>query len=637
MSKKHKNIAVLMTALDSDVQAEILKGIEDWGKTRGCNITVFLWFTGAYEKDKHNLGELNIINLPDLNLFDGVILFANVLHMENNRKKLERLIEKLTCPVVCIGAKMDHCYYINSDTYTAMRQLVEHFVKDHGVRKIHFVKGVSGNVDAEARFRAYVDVLSENGIPVIPERISQGDFYVTGGELAAKEILSSKQSFPEAIICANDIMAITISDILKEKGYRIPEDVMISGYDFSIEGQNCVPRLTTVRCRFKELGSEACRVLLEVLQGADLPKEFLLADEVVLDESCGCRKELPNLCKDSRSTDVFQRKIIHQMIELEKDIMAGDGYDDWLESLKSFISQIDPPEFYCCVNENFRESVFEQGSIEQERMSQEERLEYSPKIQVTLAYQNGVFKHKNAFESKYAFDDLFQDTEQVKTYIFSPLHYLDRNYGYLVFVDSQFPIANQLYISWLINMGDSIENIRQKNLLRNAMKRLDEMYIRDSLTGVYNRFGMERFFGSIKQKCLVSNIDMQVSFVDVDGLKMINDKFGHDEGDRIINATAEALQKHAGKYYVIRYGGDEFIVMGTVHSSDEVETYWENVKKEVEDYNANRRKQAELSFSYGYDVFHIDPKTYLDDCIRITDNKMYMDKNRKKIKMDSEK
>ena len=62
-----------MTALDTDAQANTLKGIEEYAKEHNCNVAVFVWFTGTFEKDKHNSGELNIVNLPDLNLFDGII------------------------------------------------------------------------------------------------------------------------------------------------------------------------------------------------------------------------------------------------------------------------------------------------------------------------------------------------------------------------------------------------------------------------------------------------------------------------------------------------------------------------------------------------------------------------------------
>lgn len=633
---QHKNIAVLMTGVDSDGQAESLKGIEDYAKSHNCNVAVFLWFTGTYEKDKHNSGEINIVNLPDLNLFDGVILFSNALHMKNNREHIEKLLEELTCPLVCIGCKIKDAPQICTDNYGAMRELVEHYVVDHSMRRIHFVKGVEGNPDAEARFRAYVDVLTEHGIPVVPERISQGDFYVTGGELAAKEILNAGNAFPEAIVCANDVMAITICDILTKKGYRVPEDVVISGYDYSLEGLNHSPKLTTVRCRFKSLGETACKVLFDRIEDKETPEIVALPDEVIYEESCGChgRHDTDEASRQRMicGMDIARRIYVHQMIMLEKNIIEDTTYEHWLASMKEFVSQINPPEFYCCVNEDFVEKIFESGGIEQEDMDEEERLAYSSTSNVILAYQGEVFKNKAPFESRYGFDGIFQDTEYGKLYIISPLHYLDRNFGYFVFVDSSFPVANQMYVSWLISMGNAIENIRKQSLLRNAMKRLDEMYIKDSLTGAYNRFGMERFFTELKHKCLRTKTLMQVSFIDIDNLKKINDRYGHEEGDRIISAAAEILQKKTKKSYVVRYGGDEFIVIGTVSNEKEIEDYWKRVEEEVVKYNILEENKAELSISYGFDVFKVDATTYLEDCIRVTDNKMYISKNQKKQK-----
>ncbi len=634
---RFKNIAVLMTALDSEAQTVALKGIEEFGKSRGYNIAVFLWYTGAFEKDKHNLGEVNIVNLPDLSLFDGVIVFANVFHIEHNRKMIEEILEKLTCPIVCIGCKIKDYYSIRTDNYTAMRKLVEHFVVDHKVKDIHFVKGIEGNEDAAERYRAFEDVMNEHNIPILPERISQGDFYVTGGEEAAEEILNCVLPFPEAIICANDVMAITICDILMERGYRVPDDVIISGYDYSIESQSHYPRITSVRSRFMELGMEACKILLDVLAGKDIEKDTYLPDEVILDESCGCEdKSVMYMEKDShvvRGEDIARRKMLHQLIRLEKNLTEGEGLEDWMESLRQFVPKIDVSEFYCCVNEGFVENVFELDILEQEEMTTEERLAYSRLSNPILAYKNGAFVTKPAFESKYAFDDMFKDADKCKLYIFSPMHYLERNFGYFVFVDSAFPINNQLYISWLIKMGDSIENIRKQSMLQNAMNRLDDMYIRDSLTGVYNRFGMERHFAEIKRKCMMSRISMQLSFIDLDNLKKINDVYGHETGDEIISAAATILQEESGKYYVTRYGGDEFIVMGTVHNKTEVEEYWERVQQRIAQYNAGDRK-AELSMSFGYDIFKVEAKTYLDDCIRVTDKMMYEEKNRKKQKVN---
>lgn len=630
---RYKNIAVLMTALDSQSQAEEFRGIEEYAKKHGCNLAVFLWFTGAFEKEKHNLGEVNIVNLPDLSLFDGIILIGNALHIEENCKMIEEILDELTCPIVCIDCKLKDYYSIRTDSYTAMRNLVEHFVHEHKARDIHFVRGVEGNEDAEDRFRAYTDVLTENGIPILPERISQGDFYVTGGEKAAAEIMDCVLSFPQAIICANDVMAITISDILMENGYRIPEDVIISGYDYSIEAQSHWPRITSVRSQFHEIGYKACEILVDVLEGKEVSREMFLSDEVVLDESCGCSdKNNEMVDKDTRKVKgeaIAKRKMIHQLLTLEKSFSECEDLEDWLEAVKGFIPKVEVSEFYCCVNEGFADKLFEMDIMEQEEMTISQRISFTKTVYPILAYKNGVFKSKPAFKAKYALDELFKDSDKCKTYIFSPLHYLERTFGYVVFADSDFTVSNQLYISWLISMGNSIENIRKQSLLHNAMKRLEDMYVRDSLTGVYNRFGLDRSFAEIKQKSMMSRIKMQLSFIDLDNLKGINDKYGHEMGDEIITAAATILQKEAGKCRVARYGGDEFIVIGTARDVKEAEEYWERVERGIKEYN-RKRETALLSMSFGYDVFNVEGKTVLEDCILAVDKKMYEKKRQKK-------
>lgn len=630
---RFKNIAVFMTAVDSDAQASVLRGIEAYGKERGYNVSVFHWFTGAFEKEKHNMGEVNIIYLPDLNLFDGVIVIGNALHIDSNRKRIEKLLEKLSCPIVCVGCQIKGCYSVQVDNYNSMRKIVEHFVHDHKAKDIHFVKGIEGNIDAIARYQAYEDVLRENNIPILPERISQGDFYVTGAEKAAEEILNCVLPFPEVIICANDITAITICDILTEKGYRVPEDVMISGYDYSIEAQNHFPRITSIRTKFHEMGAMAGRVLTDALAGVEVPKTVFLTDELMLDESCGCGKYTDDMGEKDRrilrGQEIARRKMIHQLIRLEKNYSECESVEEWLEAVRDFIVKVDVREFYCCVNEGFADKIFKSDIMEQEEMTLKEKISFSKTAYPIIAYKDGVFRNKPAFESRYGLDELFKESDKPKLYIFSPFHYQDRTFGYFVFADSDFTISNQLYVNWLIGMCNSIENIRKQSMLQNAMKRLEDMYVRDSLTGVYNRFGLNRQFADVKQKCMMSKLDMQVSFVDLDGLKKINDEYGHEMGDEIIATAASILQGESDRYSVARYGGDEFIVIGTVRDESELEEYWERVQKRIDEYN-KKQKVAHLSMSFGYDIFKVGSKTTLEDCIQVSDGKMYAVKRKKK-------
>lgn len=635
MAGRLKNIAVLCTAIDSEAQMRMIKGIERFGQEHGCNIAVFTWFTGFYEKEKHNLGEVNIVNLPDLNLFDGVILTANVLHIEFNRKLIFDLLKTVKVPVVSIGARVEGCYYVGADTYKTMRALVEHFVVDHGMRRLHFVTGAAGNQDSEDRFRAYKDVLEEYGIPLEEERVTQGDFYIGGGEKAAKQILNSSLPFPEAVICANDMMALTLCNSLQQKGYSIPMDVAVSGYDQTLEGQQSIPMLTTAKICTDKQGEAACKLLLALSRGEEVPAEQLIADELVLGESCGCEQlDIHKRYQAQRRTigkEAFQRNAIFYMHKMEKDIMEGDEFQDWINALKNFVINIDPPEFFYCVNEGFAQKTFETGIAGQENMTRQERREYSEMIDVKVAYRNGQFFTKGLFPSRYALDELFNETEGGKLYIFNPVHYKDRNYGYFVFVNSRFPIDNNMYVTWLLNMGHAIENIRKQKLLHHAVEEMDEMYVRDSLTGVYNRFGMERVIDELLKKCGGHDKKLFLAFADADGLKKINDKFGHEKGDLIIRNMARCLKEARRDYAVVRYGGDEFLVMGLAEDSNTPEVYWQQVEQLRQEYNQQEQESGcVLDFSYGYELVDLEPDTNVLDYVRLADQSMYENKKRKK-------
>ncbi len=630
---KRKNIAVIMTALDTDNQAEILKGIELCGKSNGCNVAVFAWFSGNIEIGSHNQGEMNIAMLPDLNLFDGIILFADAFHVKQNKEKLEKKLEKVSCPIVTIGCRYKNAPSIWADNYAGMRCLMEHLVRDRGMRKLHFVRGIEGNIDAEARYKAYLDVLNENKIPVEPERITQGDFYVIGGEKAAYDVLNSSLPFPEAIVCANDTMAITVYDILAKKGYCIPEDVLITGYDYTFECRIHYPEIVSVKMNSFDMGMKACTALLGVIAGEKVESDYWVSDEVIFndDQNGHGKKESTRLFVDKEMvSDSVRRVMIHHMINFEKNIMEIVGFDSWKNIVQQFVKQVNPGAFYCCVNKGFIENVFRNATVEQETRSSEEWLAYSEDAGPIIAYKDGEFFEKAPFPSKYGLDTMFEDSQDAKLYIFSPLHYLDRNYGYLVFVDSTFPLANPLYILWLNSIGNSVENMRKHTMLINAMVKLDDANIRDPLTGVYNRFGMERYFAIIKEKCIDKQMFLHLSFADIDGLKKINDVFGHEEGDRIIRDTGHILQEAAGDSYVVRYGGDEFIVMGAAFSEQEAQNYWARVQQTIAAYNAEHEGMAMMSISAGCNLVRLDPYSVLDDCIGEADKKMYEEKKKKK-------
>ena len=127
-----------------------------------------------------------------------------------------------------------------------MADMVRHFVVHHGFRDICFMQGKMSYPDARDRYQGFLDVMEEAGIPVTEHMVFEGDYWREKGKQAVDWFMEGRETYPQAIICSNDHMAVSVCDELKRRGVRIPEDVCVSGYDNTLESMRYFPSITSV-------------------------------------------------------------------------------------------------------------------------------------------------------------------------------------------------------------------------------------------------------------------------------------------------------------------------------------------------------------------------------------------------------
>ena len=149
----------------------------------------------------------------------------------------------------------------------------------------------------------------------------------------------------------------------------------------------------------------------------------------------------------------------------------------------------------------------------------------------------------------------------------------------------------------------------------------------DVLSGLFNR----QYLGNLllmcgeKKDCGVPAAIM----LDIDGLKNINDSFGHVVGDDAISTAGRILHKAVGdKGVLCRYGGDEFIVLMHINSQEEIIDMIDLIKTQVALFNDSKKKPYEISFSIGYSIYE-GKRESIDDFLKKIDASMYEDKKRK--------
>ena len=211
--------------------------------------------------------------------------------------------------------------------------------------------------------------------------------------------------------------------------------------------------------------------------------------------------------------------------------------------------------------------------------------------------------------------------------IFYALHFRKINIGFLVLTNP--PTVEEMHLreSNVNLLVFAMENARQRIRSKRLNEKLNALYVQDSLTGLYNRYGYDRLAEGIFEEIDEQGRDIHVLFLDIDDMKGINDRFGHDRGDLAIRTVARVMKNSCRKTdFKMRYGGDEFVIVTEAGKVDLKGRLQENFRRVNEDGTL----PFHLSVSIGDYTIHGDKPASLDDLLRHADRLMYEEKKRKK-------
>ncbi len=635
MNAARRKIAVILSNMESEYVVEILRGMEEEAYARGMDVYVFNANASADESIKHNIGEYTIFQLVDYTQFDGVVFFANLIQGYSVYRNMIEQITKSGVKCVCIDAELEEFYSVGGADYVPMKELVSHLIEHHHYTKINYISGQEFNSDSRERLAAYCDAMEEHGLAVEEQRIFKGAFTRAHGREAAEKMLESPQLMPEAVVCATDSIAMGVRSVFKERGISVPQQVALVGFDNIFEARNSVPRLTTIARDQIKMGREAVRTIAKLIDGEEVPRRQEIEGKLMVRESCGCSGERDEdatlIHRKYVSTTLRYEQVLDSNNKMMEDLSAVKHFKEYLSRIKTYVKEGKAADYYICLNQSLVEHLKNDGGCVEEEQEAEGKPGFDTTMSAVIVYEKRVFHESIEFPTKQMIPRLPRETEEPCSYLFLPLHFRERALGYLVLRERYLERFSLFFRARVINLANSLERLRKQVRLQRMIEKVDQMYVMDALTGLYNRFGFSRYTGESFSRCVIQDDSFMIFFADLDGLKEINDRFGHEDGDIAIRTVAHVLQQVCVKKEICaRIGGDEFVVYAEGYTEADAVAFCRKVGKLLECANEELNAPYRVSASYGYEVVYPDVGDTLSKYIDRADDKMYVNKKKKK-------
>lgn len=602
-------------------------------KNEGFALLIFTLNSDIYWEEDRQATEKYVFDLIPYRYLDAVVIMDERIKSHKIADKIIRASNSHSLPVIIADGHYPGCSCLGYDYDKGFEKVVRHVIEYHKVKHPHFMAGHNGNEFSEKRIDVFRKVLAENNIEYDrATMVSHGDFWADPCRVATQALID-RGDMPDAIICANDIMAITVSEMLIKAGYMVPQDVIVTGFDGYDEIYFTSPKITTATCDIIQMANATAELVFDALKGLP-PENRLIEPTFQANQSCGCPEH-------TEQPAILRNRFRESFARLNDDNRVLTLVTSSMQMSKTPGEMVAQLESYKTDN----------SLIVVDRRCFEKDINYFTDKHIMDSKKEFVMIYDSSHPERYkegTLDlssregELFEDvmapavcarilelTKKGFPLIFNSLVFMDRPFGFMCFYYQDYLISNYtntLGVTNAISIGiGGYINIRYQ---RTLLKEMDEMYRHDALTGLFNRIGFQNQLKQLRKEPEYENVPVTVLMSDLDGLKYINDTYGHAEGDSAIYQVAYSLSKSVPESSLsTRFGGDE--VFSIVFGECDADAIIEKINATLDAYNETSEKPYKVSTSCGYTKMILDKDFDITKAIKEADEAMYAVKNRK--------
>jgi diguanylate cyclase (GGDEF)-like protein len=490
------------------------------------------------------------------------------------RRSLLSLLRGLGIPCVGIATDAPELPSVRTDNAAALADVVSHLVVECGARRLAFVRGSRHDADARAREEAFRRQLTAHRLPVDEGLVVDGDYSYDPTYRRMRGLLAFRPDI-DAVVASSDTSASAVVAAALDCDLRVPEDLLVTGFDAFAFGARTLPTLTTVDPDYTRQGEEAGRILLAAVERRACPRHVVVPARLV---------RRGTTSRPDVVTPATASRLVHQghgtrgtILGVNRALMRCETVDEVVGVLASSADRLEVRNLALVVRDH-RGTPPDTGARHASEVPSDAR--------VALLVRDGRPEAPlpGGFPPHRILPDGLAPLLGSRLTVMHPLEVPGHEIGYVL---SELPSRGDSVLVELLSLdlGRSLAGVLSRTRIAEHAATLEQLVARrthelqqanaglremnlglqrslmlDGLTRIANRRAFQRHLESHWARLAHTGGELSLLMVDVDLFKPFNDHYGHVAGDETLRIIATCLAESLRGVddLAARYGGEEF-------------------------------------------------------------------------------
>lgn len=587
-----KVIGVCMTQIHNTSRSRLISNLYNKSNEKGYKLIVFDSSFDFYVGLDDDINASGVYDYINFEIVDALIILCSCfLDKKVYEKVVARALSK-KIPVILEDEELEGCITVKNEYDDVYFDMMNHVINHHGRRDTFFISGRKDNEQSQHREEIYKKVLKANNLPFSEDMIDYGKFWGVHTFVVMDRLREQRAKMPDAIFCANDAMATAVCKKLAEFGYRVPEDVVVTGFDGAMISFFTKPTLTTCMLNTEGFIDLCIGIISSAFEKEKTESLYINNYRVRYSESCGCNEEVTTDLRQMVEEYYYlsRNMISHETGVLNKMMVQLNMTEMGHNSFYSVISSITHETALLALRPSFL-SRFLHPDANSDVDDNELVVIASDEADAKNVAKQGKITYKDMIPQKeeWAEDGSMYVITSVQVGRVNCGYYMDRIYDVIQETQKTNRVKNLINIVIHLALSD----VRQRYLKANSG---EETSI-DTITELFNLRGVTYWYEKFVELPQSKTKYFTVSIYELPKYKYIYENFGVGEVDAAVCFVAEALRMANPKDCTIAHiSEDSFIVV--------------NYYADKADAEHNRNRATSLFYSVLNNYNYVSGKDY---------------------------